>query len=614
MELVQHAIPVKGLGQPVHVALVGDLQWSGSKGPTAKDTLRRFLDRCQELNAYYIGMGDYPMPTSARILTRRGFLAHDEVAIGEPVLAYDASRERCVWTPLRRINRPGALPMIRLRSKSFAVRSTPQHTWVVTQNWWVRSGARAPRRKFKPYLVAAADLKSHHRLVVAARVDDSAESVLGSEESRILGWLCTDGHVRATATSVCGYILQTKEPYRTHLRGILAEWITKEEQPEEPMSRFHLKTKRLRALFESAGLNPMSYKTQLPGVVTRLSHEARVSMWTAMLEAEGWREGDRWRFSQKPGPVLEAFRILSALLGYRLSRGKVNTAGVVTVAVMASKPVVTVADLKMTPAPAEECWCPATDYGTWVAELDGQVTITGNTDFMSPGNRVRLRSAALHDTAVDVIDAKALDLTQELYDGFLRNTKGRWLGLVEGHHFVELTTGDTTDMRLCQTLDAPFLGTSAYINLVFKVGKDTSSYFHTTFWVTHGIGSGTTPAAMLNKLKNMAATFQRADVYAAGHCTRLSVDRIQRPYPVWNSRGGKDGHKLRHQDVLLVVTGGFMASYRQGSKVGKIPRGGYGERAMYAPSALAAPIIQLVPWRTRVDDEQVAQVEMTVLA
>src|SRR5262245_13070657 len=84
-------------------------------------------------------------------------------------------------------------------------------------------------------------------------------------------------------------------------------------------------------------------------------------------------------------------------------------------------------------------------------ELDAYYIGMGDyIDFASPGNRARLRQAGLHDTALDVIESKALDLTYEVYETFLRNTKGRWLGLVEGHHFSQLTTGDTTDMRLCQ--------------------------------------------------------------------------------------------------------------------------------------------------------------------
>jgi hypothetical protein len=588
---------------PIVIAPLGDIQWNGVRGPTAKEALREYIDRTMALGAYYIGMGDYPLPVAARILTRRGFLTHLEVRIGEPVLAYDASRDRCVWTPLRRINRPGPLPMMQLRSKSFAARSTPQHTWVVSQQWWERSGERVFRREFKPYLTSTENLRSHHRIVVAAPVDDEQESVLTPEEARVLAWLCTDGHLRTNPT-LCGYIMQTKEPYRTQLRGHLAGWITSEEARHSPMSRFHLKTKRLRALLETAGLEPQRFKEQMPSLVTRLSHDARLAMWTAMVEAEGWQEHGHWRFSQKPGPILDAFRILSALLGYRLSRGKLNKAGVVTVAVMDYRRMATVTDMSITTGQSEECWCPGTDYGTWVAELEGQVTITGNTDFLSPSNRQRLRAAALYDNAEDVIDDKALDLALELYQDFLKPTKGRWIGMLHGHHYAMLKTGETTDQRLCQLLNTRFLGTSAFIRLLFRIG---TSRYPVTLWAHHGCGGGMTPGAPLNKLQNVALGFD-ADIYIMGHTTKSPAAPIERIRPRWYGRGAPD---LVHKRVLLVNSGGFAKGHARGSMQGRVPMGSYAEIGMMPPSALGAPIIRIEPRIKDVGDHAQSNRERT---
>src|SRR5882672_622847 len=62
-------------------------------------------------------------------------------------------------------------------------------------------------------------------------------------------------------------------------------------------------------------------------------------------------------------------------------------------------------------------------------------------DAFSPSNRQRLRAAALYDTAEDVIDDKVMELVDELFDKYLKPTKGRWLGLLHGHHFATLKTG-----------------------------------------------------------------------------------------------------------------------------------------------------------------------------
>jgi hypothetical protein len=121
-------------------------------------------------------------------------------------------------------------------------------------------------------------------------------------------------------------------------------------------------------------------------------------MLRALLEAEGWQEVGHWRFSQKPGPVLEAFRLLATLCGYRLGVGKFNQSGVRTIPVMDSRPTVTVNELTISSAGEMPAWCPQTSLHSWVCRHGDQITITGNTDLMSPSNRLRLKGAALDDT------------------------------------------------------------------------------------------------------------------------------------------------------------------------------------------------------------------------
>jgi len=221
-------------------------------------------------------------------------------------------------------------------------------------------------------------------------------------------------------------------------------------------------------------------------------------------------------------------------------------------------------------------------------------------DFMSPSNRARLAAAALYDTAMDVIDSKALDLTLDLYQRLLRKTKGKWLGLLEGHHFTPLKTGDTTDMRLCQMLEAPFLGTSGYIRLRFfpteearkrhekkngSAGKPGCVFL----WAHHGRGSGKAHAPIL-KLEN-AATYWKADVMLMGHMTKQAFAPIQRLEPSFYG----DSFRLVHKNIYLVGTGGWSKGYMEGAKQGNIPRGNYVEQGMMNPVALGAPVIRIWP-------------------
>src|SRR5579885_3499035 len=196
-------------------------------------------------------------------------------------------------------------------------------------------------------------------------------------------------------------------------------------------------------------------------------------------------------------------------------------------------------------------------------------------DFLSPSIRQRLVSAALYDTAHTVIDDQARALVEELYTTVLKPTRGRWLGLLEGHHFYE-SQGETSDMWRAEYLNAPFLGTSALIRLE---PANVVLYCH------HGTGSGVLPTSPLNKLYHTAQGWAGVDAYLMGHTTRLSAVRLSRPFP------SADHKDLEHRDVLLVNTGGFCKSSIVGHRQGAIVRGDYAEQKMLTPSPLAAPIL-----------------------
>lgn len=209
-------------------------------------------------------------------------------------------------------------------------------------------------------------------------------------------------------------------------------------------------------------------------------------------------------------------------------------------------------------------------------------------DFASPSNRSRLRSAQLYDTAQGVIEDAARDLTQEVFDKFLAPTRGRWIGLLEGHHFFEF--GDvTTDMVLADLLKTRTLGTSAFVRI---------EPCGVTLWAHHGQGGGQLPGAPLNKLYHVAAGLEGADVYLMGHTTKIPAVRLSRPRPDWTT----NPPSLTHRDIFLVNTGGFSRSNIPFHRRGSIPRGDYAEAGMMTPSPLSAPLIVIDPNAKRLED------------
>lgn len=217
-------------------------------------------------------------------------------------------------------------------------------------------------------------------------------------------------------------------------------------------------------------------------------------------------------------------------------------------------------------------------------------------DAFSPSNRQRIRSAALYDTASAIIDQKAEALVNEIYEKALKPSKGRWLGLLEGHHYHQFSAGMTTDMILADKLGAKFLGTSAYVRLRFRRSSNLNGD-NVLIWAHHGTGAGQTPAAVLNKLRAMAATFD-GDVFLMGHLPKKVVDVMDRLVPVFPRTGEPF---LVHRTRVLAGTGGFMKTWQPGARQGIVPRGGYGEAAMYQPAALGGVLVRVRP-RWKVED------------
>lgn len=213
-------------------------------------------------------------------------------------------------------------------------------------------------------------------------------------------------------------------------------------------------------------------------------------------------------------------------------------------------------------------------------------------DAFSPSNRQRLKEAGLYDNANRVIDKAARKLVDELYERALRPSRGRWLGLLAGHHFAELRHGITTDQLLCELLKAPFLGDCAYVRLRFSGhGHDSGAV---TIWAHHGQGSGQTMAAPMTKLEKLPGSWD-ADIFLMGHYSRVVALPMDRCFPIWPQPGGVQPPRLLYRTVLLVGTGSFMKGYIEGRTEGFTPRGSYVEKGMMRPVSLGAPVITVTP-------------------
>lgn len=229
-------------------------------------------------------------------------------------------------------------------------------------------------------------------------------------------------------------------------------------------------------------------------------------------------------------------------------------------------------------------------------------------DFLSPSNRQRLKEAAVYDTAEQVIDNAATELEQAVQKA-LAPSVGRWLTVVEGHHYFNHLDGTTTGQRLAQFLGCQYGGDCTLLRLTFKLFTKAGApgvATNTKLFVHHGHGGATTIGGILTALeRKLLAAFPSVQLFFIGHFHQVipdlkdALDVTDRGVP-----------KLYHYTRGIVLTGSFMKGWTQGNRVGNRPQGSYVEQRMLPPAMLGGPLVTLTP--KRIDNGSLSLVDIRV--
>ncbi len=215
-------------------------------------------------------------------------------------------------------------------------------------------------------------------------------------------------------------------------------------------------------------------------------------------------------------------------------------------------------------------------------------------DVASPSNRRMLQGVTLYDSVREMMDNKMEDELKSLLH-ILAPTRGKWLGLVSGHHLWEFGDGTTTDTRLAQALETKYMGDGAAVSILrfqYKGKKGRKNSGLAKIWYHHGVGSGQTAGAPLNRLEHVAKTFY-ADVYLMAHQHR----KVSTKLPFIDYEVGPRGAiQFITRNRILACTGGFLKGYEMGTKnpLGQ-PAAGYVEKGMLTPTALGGVMLFVRP-------------------
>ncbi len=224
-------------------------------------------------------------------------------------------------------------------------------------------------------------------------------------------------------------------------------------------------------------------------------------------------------------------------------------------------------------------------------------------DVASPSNRKIIAGSGLYDSVTKMMDDRMRE-EEEMLLRILEPTKGRWLGMLTGHHWWLYQDGTTSDTNLCRALETTHLGTCAMMRLKFRDANGHA--MDCVIWAHHGVGAGASATAPITKLEKVM-NWAEADIYLMGHQHK----RVGASQPRFYISEGKTP-VLIAREKKLIGTGSYLKGYMQGSKKGGIAAGGYVEEAMMTPVALGSPLISITPQRLVRGDVEITDLEITV--
>jgi hypothetical protein len=365
------------------------------------------------------------VPLRTQILTRRGWLPHDEVRVGDETIGYNPVTGRSEWTPVLAVHRYDDAPLVRLSNKTWTATCTPHHCWM--SRHWRHTGRKGRPGIAKNQYVAedayvlAEQITTRHALRLAAEADTGDGPAISGQEAELLGWVLGDGsvaHIKSkpgsdpahwrtgTGSRVSVRLYQSKPQHVKHIDalvdGLLFNRMVRQMRKPNGEPGLPLVTWEFTRTYSAELLKRSGYdhKNPVPFVLS-LSAAQREAFMRGVFGAEGSLAGDGEGFAnrgyhgysrtrvyrQNDGPQQDAI-ILGIYLsghrpgitehdnrGQRIGRWTVST---VSADIRETKPFIGGEKIRREDAGRAPVWCVTTGLGTWTARQGRKVMLTGS--------------------------------------------------------------------------------------------------------------------------------------------------------------------------------------------------------------------------------------------
>jgi DNA polymerase I len=331
------------------------------------------------------------VPLTTPILTKRGWLSHDQVVIGDETIGYDEGLGASRWTRVVGVHRYPSAPLVELHNSHVSFVATPDHRWYGEQRHDTGKGGRI----WKPCFRTTDEIGPETRVLLSAPLQEAQGVPITDDEAAILGWLLSDGDLQinyevggnaqaaGTRRQVQGQIRQSVKKHAVIIDELLGRAsipCTRHVRDGQYVT-WLLKSARVRELIQRAG----SFYDTWPDPVA-FAASLSSSQASAMLEAMQLADG--YNFIKTKQWQLDLVAALVYMRG-QVPREKWEepTEGgwsrKPSGRIFPTRPILTGSRLKRNSLPNAPVWCVTTELGTWTMRQDGpngrRTVLTGNS-------------------------------------------------------------------------------------------------------------------------------------------------------------------------------------------------------------------------------------------
>lgn len=322
--------------------------------------------------------------TETEILTRRGWLRHDEVQVGDAVAGYDLDTGMTSWTGCHGVHRydyDGDL--VAAEARGLSMRLTPNHRTLVHDHRG-RHRLRGPVE-----VIDATQLDKRHAIPRAVEwVEDGREKSIGADLAALCGWVAAEGWYGNQRTQV--YLSQSATVNAPKVATIAALLSRLGDDPyRTERARFSLEKHwteiqwRLGGQIAAEVMRLMPDKL-LPATFGDLPLAEARELLDAFVAGDGHARTDgRLWIGQKLRQNLDVLQVIAVRLGYNttLRRDDVNERWALYL--NPPRPARLRRSDETSLVGREHytgtVWCVTTGTGTFVARRKGTVFVTGNS-------------------------------------------------------------------------------------------------------------------------------------------------------------------------------------------------------------------------------------------